>query len=57
MTARHRLARGAVTLTGVVSSDVERRTAEMIARSSLALSVTNELRLAREDEEVSSCVP
>jgi osmotically-inducible protein OsmY len=41
--------RGAVTLTGVVFSEVERRTAELIARNSLALSVTNDLRLEIED--------
>ncbi|MBM3818821.1 MAG: BON domain-containing protein [Acidimicrobiia bacterium] len=41
--------RGAVTLTGVVLSEVERRVAETIARSSLAFSVTNKLRVEIED--------
>jgi len=41
---------GAVTLTGVVDSEVEQRTAEVIARMALGvMSVTNELRLADED--------
>jgi osmotically-inducible protein OsmY len=41
---------GAVTLTGVVNSDVERRKAEMIARTTFSvMSVTNKLRLERED--------
>jgi hyperosmotically inducible protein len=36
---------GKVTLTGTVPSEVERRTAEAIARSTLAFSVTNKLRV------------
>jgi osmotically-inducible protein OsmY len=36
---------GNVTLTGTVPSEVERRTAEVIARSTLAFSVTNKLRV------------
>lgn len=39
----------AVTLTGAVSSEVERRKAEVIARGFLALSVTNKLRVERDD--------
>lgn len=41
---------GAVTLTGVVTSEVERRKAEVIARGTFAvMSVTNKLRVERED--------
>jgi hyperosmotically inducible protein len=42
---------GAVTLTGVVGSEVERRKAEVIARSTFSvMSVTNKLRIAAHDE-------
>jgi osmotically-inducible protein OsmY len=42
--------RGNVTLTGVVSSEVQRRKAEAIARSTFAvMSVTNKLRIESED--------
>jgi osmotically-inducible protein OsmY len=40
---------GDVTLTGFVYSEVERRTAEVIARSTVALSVTNLIRVQSED--------
>ena len=41
---------GNVTLTGVVGSEVERRTAEAIARGTFSvMSVTNKLRVERED--------
>jgi hyperosmotically inducible protein len=42
---------GAVTLAGVVGSEVERRKAEIIARSTFSvMSVTNKLRIAAHDE-------
>ena len=40
--------RGHVTLTGVVANQVDRQLAEMLARQSLAFSVTNRLRTSEE---------